>query len=382
MAETATIKEYRPEPAAAPKELAVQMQGIRKSYDGRVILNDLGLEVAQGEFLAILGPSGSGKTTVMRLIGGFETAEAGAVRIGGVDVTRMSPEMRPVNTVFQSYALFPHMTVRENVAFGPRMRRASRAQRRAKADEMLDLVHLTQAADKHPTALSGGMQQRVALARALACDPAVLLLDEPLGALDRKLRDTMQRELRRVQTELGATFVYVTHDQEEAFGMADRLAVMRDGRFAQIAAPATVYDEPASLWIARFVGTVNTLEAKVVAREGAGAMLDSALGRIEAGWADPTLRPGDSATVAVRPEATMLRPSAPFDPASNTWIARLSDRVVIGANTRLRATAADGTAFEALLQRTVQGEMAAQMGDSLIVSFSKAAARAYRPEPA
>jgi len=382
MAETAPRADFRHVHDTEPAPVAVDLRGVSKSYDGKRVLDGLSLEVREGEFLAILGPSGSGKTTVMRLIGGFETPDAGQVRIAGADVTGLAPEQRPVNTVFQSYALFPHMSVRDNVAFGPRMKGRNRAARRAKADELLALVRLTEFADRHPTLLSGGMQQRVALARALANDPEVLLLDEPLGALDRKLRDQMQRELRRVQTELGATFVYVTHDQEEAFGMADRLAVMRDGRFVQIAPPAEVYDRPADLWVARFVGTVNTIEARLVSRQGETAVLETALGRIEVGWAAPELRPGDMATVAVRPESTDLRPGAPLGPVVNTWPARLGDQVVIGPNTRARAVASDGTAFEAMLQRSTHADLAAEPGDPVLVSFSAAAARAYGREDA
>ncbi len=261
-------------------ETRVSLRHVSKSYDSRRVVTDLSLNVEAGEFLAILGPSGSGKTTAMRIIAGFETPDEGTVLINGRDVTFQPAEKRDVNTVFQSYALFPHLNVIDNVAYGPRMRGFSRAARHAKAQKLLDLVRLGDVAERRPHQLSGGMQQRVALARALANEPAVLLLDEPLGALDRKLRTEMQTELRRVQSELAATFIYVTHDQDEAFGMADRLAVMRDGQFEQIGAPDEVYDRPANAWVALFVGSANTLRARV----DDAAHLTSAFGPIEAGY--------------------------------------------------------------------------------------------------
>ena len=230
--------------------------------------------------MAIVGPSGSGKTTTMRLIGGFEAPDSGSVSIAGQDVTALPAEKRSVNTVFQSYALFPHLNVLDNVAFGPRMRGMGRTARLRKAQELLDLVRLPDAGPRKPGELSGGMQQRVALARALANDPAVLLLDEPLGALDRKLRVEMQRELRRVRAALGSTFIYVTHDQEEAFGMADRLAVMRDGRIEQIGDPARIYDKPANAWVALFVGSANSFAARI-GGPGARAALAPQIGTLQ-----------------------------------------------------------------------------------------------------
>ncbi|MCX5495588.1 ABC transporter ATP-binding protein [Kaistia dalseonensis] len=378
--------------ASKPLTDAVSLSGISKSYDGRLVLSELSLDVAPGEFLAIVGPSGSGKTTVMRIIGGFETPDAGTVAIAGEDVTFLPAERRKVNTVFQSYALFPHMSVLENVAYGPRMQGASRAARRAKARELLDLVRLSEAAERRPHELSGGMQQRVALARALANGPAVLLLDEPLGALDRKLRDEMQRELRRVQTELGATFIYVTHDQDEAFGMADRLAVMRDGRFEQIGAPAAVYDEPANAWVALFVGSANVFRARV---ERAGGALVSDYGPIAAGYVAPELGVGDVALVVVRPEATHFLPAdAGAATGPNRIAARIVDSVAIGPSLRLRAVTAGGTAFEAVVQRqsdrpgadfapgsASSSPEALAPGDPVLVTFGAASVRAYRDEP-
>jgi ABC-type Fe3+/spermidine/putrescine transport system ATPase subunit len=317
------------------------------------------------------------------LIGGFELPDRGSVWIAGEDVTAEPAERRKVNTVFQSYALFPHMSVIENVAYGPRMHGAGRAERLRKARELLDLVRLADAADRRPHELSGGMQQRVALARALANDPAVLLLDEPLGALDRKLRDEMQRELRRVQSELGSTFIYVTHDQDEAFGMADRLAVMRDGRFEQVGAPAEIYDAPANAWVALFVGSANVFRARLN-QAGTPALLQSDIGAITAGHVEPGAGVGDTLLVAVRPEAThflAFDPAAP--PAPNRFAARVVDKVAIGPSLRLRARTSGGLDFETVVQRLTDAPFADDLsaGDEVFVSFSARSVRAYRDRP-
>ena len=358
---------------------AISLRGIAKSYGGRSVLRDLDLDVAPGEFLAIVGPSGSGKTTVMRLIGGFEPPDRGSVWIAGEDVTDFPAEKRKVNTVFQSYALFPHMNVLENVAYGPRMQGASRSARHAKARELLELMRLSDFVDRRPHELSGGMQQRVALARALANDPAVLLLDEPLGALDRKLREEMQRELRRVQSALGSTFIYVTHDQDEAFGMADRLAVMREGRFEQIGDPATVYDEPANAWVALFLGSANKL---TVTSQGADGLFQSDLGPVAAGYVEPGLRAGDRAIAIVRPEATRFEPRTGEVTAlaPNRFAARVVDAVTVGPSLRLRAVTAGGQEFEAIVRRgeVADNAPALRLDDPVFVSFDPTATRIYR----
>src|SRR5581483_5318663 len=234
--------------------------GLRKSYGDVRAVDGVDLDIARGEFFTLLGPSGSGKTTTLRLIAGFERPDEGVVRLQGVDVTRVAPSERDVNTVFQDYALFPHMTVQENVEYGLRVKGVSRRQRRAKAEEMLELVRLPGVGRRKPVQLSGGQRQRVALARAIVNSPSVLLLDEPLGALDLKLRQEMQVFLKELQRELGITFVYVTHDQEEALTMSDRLAVFNDGGIEQIGSPADVYEHPATEFVAGFVGVSNVLE--------------------------------------------------------------------------------------------------------------------------
>ena len=223
-------------------------------------MDGVDLDIAAGEFFTMLGPSGSGKTTLLRLIAGFERPDAGVVELNGADVTRQPPYARDVNTVFQDYALFPHMTVGQNVEYGLRVRRVPRAERRRRAEEALDIVRLTGLSERKPVQLSGGQRQRVALARALVNQPGVLLLDEPLGALDAKLRQEMQSELKRIQREVGITFVYVTHDQEEALTMSDRLAVFNQGRIEQLGTPVDVYERPASGFVAGFIGISNLLE--------------------------------------------------------------------------------------------------------------------------
>ena len=238
----------------------VSVRGLTKRYGDAVAVDGIDLEIAAGEFLCLLGPSGCGKTTTLRMIAGFEHPDAGEIRVSGVEVSGIPPYRRDVNTVFQAYALFPHMTVAENVAYGLRQRRVPRAEIRERVSAALDMVRMRRFADRKSTQLSGGQQQRIALARALVNRPAVLLLDEPLGALDRQLREEMQLELKLLQSDLGMTFVFVTHDQGEALSMSDRIAIMRDGRIEQLADPATVYSRPASAFVAGFVGQQNFLE--------------------------------------------------------------------------------------------------------------------------
>ena len=245
---------------SAPLAPALLLRGIRKSYGKVEAVAGVDLEVAEGEFFTLLGPSGSGKTTLLRIIAGFETPDAGHVELAGRDITSLPPYARPTNTVFQDYALFPHMTVAENIEYGLRIARLPRSERRRRLDEALAMVRLQGLGQRKPTQLSGGQRQRVALARALVNRPKVLLLDEPLGALDLKLRQEMQLELKRIQTEVGFTFVYVTHDQEEAFTMSDRVAVLAEGRIEQVGSPVEIYEDPASEFVARFVGISNLVE--------------------------------------------------------------------------------------------------------------------------
>ncbi len=238
----------------------IRLSGLRKTYGDVVAVDSVDLEIARGEFFTMLGPSGSGKTTTLRMIAGFEIPTAGTVELAGKDVSRLPPYDRPVNTVFQDYALFPHMTVQENVAYGLMVKKVPKAERRQRTTDALSVARLDGYGDRKPAQLSGGQRQRVALARAIVNNPQVLLLDEPLGALDLKLRQEMQIELKRIQREVGITFVYVTHDQEEALTMSDRVAVFNKGRIEQIGPPAEVYEHPTSEFIAGFVGVSNVIE--------------------------------------------------------------------------------------------------------------------------
>ncbi|HSC91033.1 MAG TPA: ABC transporter ATP-binding protein [Gaiellaceae bacterium] len=246
--------------ASAPEGFAVRARGVVKRFGDVTAVDGVDLDIRDGEFFSLLGPSGSGKTTMLRLIAGFELPDEGRVELGGRDVTRVPPFDRDVNTVFQDYALFPHMSVAQNVEYGLRIRKVPRRDRRERVAEALEMVRLEGYGDRRPSQLSGGQRQRVALARAIVNRPEVLLLDEPLGALDLKLRQEMEVELKRIQQEVGITFVYVTHDQEEALTMSDRLAVFNGGRIEQLGEPAEVYERPATEFVAGFVGTSNVLE--------------------------------------------------------------------------------------------------------------------------
>jgi putative spermidine/putrescine transport system ATP-binding protein len=260
---TQTATEAQTVSTTMPAAVDVRLVDVRKAYGDVVAVDGVDLEIAAGEFFTLLGPSGSGKTTTLRLIAGFERPDAGRIELSGVDVTNRAPYERDVNTVFQDYALFPHMSVAENVGYGLRVKGVSRSERRKRVEEILRIVRLPDVADRKPIQLSGGQRQRIALARALVNAPKVLLLDEPLGALDLKLRQEMQIELTRIQrevSEVGITFVYVTHDQEEALTMSDRLAVFNEGRIEQLGTPAEVYEHPATEFVAGFVGISNVLE--------------------------------------------------------------------------------------------------------------------------
>ncbi|MEW6436584.1 MAG: ABC transporter ATP-binding protein [Pseudomonadota bacterium] len=351
---------------------AVTLANVTKSYVGRTVIRNLSLGVAAGEFLAILGPSGSGKTTALRVIAGFGIPDSGKVFIGGKDVTADPAERRSVNTVFQSYALFPHMNVLENIEYGPRLAGVSTGERRKHALALLDLMQLSQAARHKPAQLSGGMQQRVALARALINEPQVLLLDEPLGALDRTLREDMQRELRRIQKDRGATFIYVTHDQAEAFGMADRLAVMREGEFIQVGTPAELYDTPASVWVAQFLGSANLIP---VTRTAEGVLLSKA-GPIAPGYVAPDVNDHEPAMAVVRPEDVLVEPADERNPVPNRFAATVVESLALGGYQRIRAITSHGLTFEALLSRRAI-EHAPQPGEAVAVSFAAAAVRAY-----
>ncbi|MFD3530668.1 ABC transporter ATP-binding protein [Streptomyces sp. NPDC058664] len=309
--------------------MAIRLTGLRKTYGKTEAVAGVDLEIADGEFFSMLGPSGSGKTTVLRMIAGFEAPSAGTVELAGRDVTRLAPFERDVHTVFQDYALFPHMTVEQNVAYGLKVRGVPRAERLVRARAELARVGLDGLGRRRPAALSGGQRQRVALARALVGRPRVLLLDEPLGALDLKLRERMQVELKQIQREVGITFVFVTHDQEEALTMSDRIAVFHQGRIEQVASPAEIYERPATPFVAGFVGTSNLLSGDT-ARRLVGA-------------------PG---TYSIRPEKIRVLDddAAPGEPGLATAVGTVAEVVYLGDSTRFLVDLDAGGRLTALQQ--------------------------------
>ena len=356
------------------REPLVRFEGVTKRFGDVVAVDDLTLSIHAGEFFALLGPSGCGKTTLMRMLAGFETPDLGRLTLEGVDITATPPYRRPTNMMFQSYALFPHMSVADNIGYGLKQEGRSKGEIAARVEELLALVKLDGLARRRPDQLSGGQRQRVALARAPARRPKVLLLDEPLGALDRKLREETQYELMRLQRQSGMTFLVVTHDQDEAMVMADRIAVMRRGRLAQVAAPREIYEKPASRYVAEFVGDVNLFEGVVRALEGDVA-------RVETKWAGTLAVARDGAqagvgravAVAVRPEKIELS-RAPCNHAN-----RLRGEVVeigyLGDVTMLKARVApDAPPVEvALANRDRAPQSSFALGDDVWLGWGQGA---------
>jgi putative spermidine/putrescine transport system ATP-binding protein len=321
------------------KNLSLEIVDARRSFDKVQALDGLSIALAPGEFVALLGPSGCGKTTALRAVAGLEQLDSGAVLVGGTDVTHLPPHRRQLGMVFQAYSLFPNMNALDNVAFGLEVRKVPVAKRRARAGELLDLVGLGGMGRRFAHELSGGQQQRVALARALCAEPDLLLLDEPLSALDAKVRGQLRDEIRRIQIELGITTLFVTHDQEEALSMSDRVGVMRNGRLEQLAAPAEVYSRPATDFVAQFVGSVSRLPGEVVAT-GRVDLMGSVLA-VPPG-AGAALPVGTAVDVLVRPESVRLRPS----PTGSAVIARSS---FLGATVRVVATLSNGVEVSSTL---------------------------------
>ena len=337
--------------------------------DGVRALNAVSVAIRENEFFTLLGPSGCGKTTLLRLIAGFERPTAGDILLDGQPVTDLPPFRRPVNTVFQSYALFPHMTVAENIAFGLEMRRVGKAETRAVVEEMLALVKMSGMGGRKPTQLSGGQQQRVALARALANHPKVLLLDEPLSALDFKLRKEMQIELKRLQLQTGITFVFVTHDQEEALTMSDRIAVMSQGEILQIGSPTEIYEHPTRRFVANFIGESNFLEAEVLSVVNGAAQVRLASGATLPASAPAGIRIGGTATVAVRPERADLVPSG----ADWTFTGRVENIVYLGTDTTFHLMLPDGQPFVVRMQNHQGAQQPFAMGEEVGVKLSPGA---------
>ena len=320
---------------------SIELSGLTKRFH-EIAVDNIDLSVPSGEFFSLLGPSGCGKTTTLRLIAGFEQPTSGRILLDGVDVSGVPPHRRNVNTVFQSYALFPFLDVRENVAFGLRHQGVGKAEMKSRVDKALDLVAMTSFAKRRPGQLSGGQQQRVALARALVLNPAVLLLDEPLGALDAKLRRSLKVELKALQERVGITFLYVTHDQEEALTMSDRLAVMNAGKIVQIGTPREVYEDPADTYVADFLGAANLMEVEVVSvgalRVGNFALTSSRCEQTTAG----------SAHAVIRPERVRIEEHGS---AGENRVPAMVERVVfLGASTQVLLRLAPGIPLQALMQ--------------------------------
>ena len=328
---------------------AVQVVALTKTFDDVAAVQGVDLDVAAGEFFSLLGPSGCGKTTTLRMIAGFERPTSGRILVDGSDLSDLPANRRPVNTVFQSYALFPFMNVRDNVAFGLKYANLDRAEERRRTDEALALVRMTEYARRRPAQLSGGQQQRVALARALVLNPRVLLLDEPLGALDAKLRKTLQVELKALQESVGITFVYVTHDQDEALTMSDRLAVMAGGRVEQVGTPSEVYENPATAYVADFLGAANVLDVEVLGPSDGPGEAGETLFRLDGAVlrsAGPVHAPGP-AKLVVRPERVAL--SAGKGTADNVLQGVVDRLVYRGASTEVMVRTAASTSLVALL---------------------------------
>ncbi|MET7496461.1 ABC transporter ATP-binding protein [Streptomyces sp900116325] len=332
--------------------MAIRLQNLRKSFGRTEAVAGVDLEIADGEFFSMLGPSGSGKTTVLRMIAGFEAPTSGTIELAGSDVTRLAPFERDVHTVFQDYALFPHMTLEQNVAYGLKVRKVPKAERLRQAREALASVRLADFGTRRPSQLSGGQRQRVALARALVGRPKVLLLDEPLGALDLKLREQMQVELKAIQREVGITFVFVTHDQEEALTMSDRIAVFNQGRVEQIGTPAQIYERPATPFVAGFVGTSNLLT-------------DDAAEQVV----------GDRGTYSIRPEKIrVLKESAVADePQHSSATGTVAEVVYLGDATRFLVDLDAGGRLTALQQNleTSSEDVAAFRGSRVTLQWHR-----------
>jgi putrescine transport system ATP-binding protein len=333
----------------------IALDNVVKRWGSAAAVDHVSLVADEGGLLVLLGPSGCGKSTTLRLIAGLEPADGGTISIGGADVTHLPPAERKISMVFQSYALFPHLSVAENIVFGLRVRRVGRAERDARLKRVADLVGLAPYLERKPSQLSGGQRQRVALARSLAKHPRVLLLDEPLAALDQKLRQDTRFELKELQARLGLTFVIVTHDQEEAMTVADRIGVMDHGKLIQVARPAEIYEQPLNRWVAGFIGDVNLFEGKVALQDADGVAVDSAAGRLRV-FSTDQVSIGDSVWIAVRPERIRLVPMRPGDtaPAGNAIAGRVSDIGYLGGVSVYQVALSDGTKVKATLASTTR----------------------------
>jgi spermidine/putrescine transport system ATP-binding protein len=350
----------------------VELRAVTKRFGSLTAVNAVTLKVRKGEFLSLLGPSGCGKTTSLRLIAGFEQPDDGEILIGGMSAVNTPPYKRDVNTVFQHYALFPHMSVLDNVAYGLKQRKVDKPERHAQARKALELVRMTGRESDRPTMLSGGQQQRVALARALVMNPRVLLLDEPLGALDLKLRKEMQIELKRIQLQVGITFIYVTHDQEEALSMSDRVAVMSNGVIEQLDEPRAIYDRPLTPFVADFIGDMNFLDGEVAEAADGGFAIDTGAGVVVRGRGDAAK--GTRARVGIRPERIVAAPGISGGTA-NSATAEVITKMYLGDQIQIVAELAGGRSVVVREQRVGADPMLDTInpGDQIALSWDETA---------
>lgn len=355
-----------------PKAL-VTFAGVQKTYDGKtLVVSDLNLEIQQGEFLSLLGPSGSGKTTTLMMLAGFESPTAGEISLNGIPITRTPPHKRNFGMVFQNYALFPHMTVADNIAYPLTVRKLSASDRKTKVDRALDMVQLGAMGERYPSQLSGGQQQRVALARALVFDPQLVLMDEPLGALDKQLREHMQIELKALHRRLGVTFVYVTHDQSEALTMSDRVAVFNDGLIQQIDTVTKLYETPSNRFVASFVGDSTVLQGQLIGNDGTNCTVRMANGVTLQGANVNQSKVGDTVQCSIRPERLNIANVA----GVNTFAARVLDTIYFGDHLRLRCAVEGQT--EATIKMPLAHDQLPTNGQTIHIFAPQEHLRVYR----
>ena len=362
---------------------AISIKSVTKRFQDFQALNEISFDIKEGEFFTLLGPSGCGKTTLLRLLGGFEETSTGVIKLFDEKIENLPANKRPINTVFQHYSLFPHLTIHENVQFGLKMQGVDKAERIKRADEMLALVQLEKFAGRKPSQLSGGQQQRVALARALAPKPKLLLLDEPLSALDLKLRQSMRLELKKIQQQTGITFVFVTHDQEEALTMSDRIAVMSAGNLQQIGTPSEIYEEPANEFVADFIGETNLLDVDVLNKESKSATVVIKAGSENGVDSAPIDVPyfhkvllGPTAKLSIRPERITLKPY--IDSTEAQLCATVNQSIYMGTDTQYMITLDNGLHLLTRSQNETQADKILKSGDRVLVEFDISTARLLR----
>ncbi|MCY4542243.1 MAG: ABC transporter ATP-binding protein [Rhodobacteraceae bacterium] len=366
--------------AKSTDEGFVKFTNVQKSYDGKVlVVKDLNMSIARGEFLTMLGPSGSGKTTCLMMVAGFETATSGSITLGGQPINHIPPHKRGIGMVFQNYALFPHMTVAENLAFPLQVRGMSKPQQKERVKAALDMVQMGEFGNRRPAQLSGGQQQRIALARALVFEPEVVLMDEPLGALDKQLREHMQFEIKHLHERLGVTVVYVTHDQTEALTMSDNVAVFNDGVVQQLAAPDHLYEKPENSFVAQFIGENNSLAGKITKAVGGNVEVTLADGSVVNAIAVNASQPGEDTLISIRPERVLTDVS--LLPSEATHVeAEVVEFIYMGDIFRTRLNVAGDSNF-VVKSRNTPGQERLQIGQKLTIGWHREDCRALDMPP-